>query len=206
MNGIISILPQLEPVCGAGFAVGVAYLNLERFRYRNKIRQQANKYKTDLSKSSKYKKLEELNLDGVALISYLSGLQDHDPMGDNNGKNQSKVPDNAGWACTVYNLFFRKHVDRKICLVTSFLSFCGLLLGVLYSSELTSWLKGFFDSPVGGWIAVVVLALCTAIPLMFVWMGSSIVKRLSKNAKSAFDQIAGILKADIIAEATVKDN
>jgi len=206
MGDVVSILPQLEPVCGIGFAVGLAYLNLERFRYRNKIRQKADGYMQGLTKNAaSFQKLKEINPTSLLLISYLSGLQDHDIVGHKNGKNNSKPPEKSGSACWIYNKLYRKHRDRKICITTCAVSFVMLLLGVLSSTNLVSAVDYVFNIAFVAWLSVVVLSLCVITPLAFVKLGNWIVEKLSEDADKAFDEIARILKVAIPEEATIKD-
>jgi len=38
---IISLLPSLEPICGGALALNLAYLNLDRFRYAQRLKEAA---------------------------------------------------------------------------------------------------------------------------------------------------------------------
>ena len=186
-----------------GFAVGATYLNLERFRYRDKIRSRATTLHDDLSKKQNYTKYR--NFDTVKLIKYLSGLRDHDPMGNDHAKNgdNAAAPPNAGLACWAYNTFYCKHLDRRICVFTCSVSFIGLFLGVTHSAGLLSILDFNLEKAWFSWIVIFSGVLACLLPLAFIKGGNAIVRRLGADAQKAYDQIAGVLQEGISEKASL---
>lgn len=195
-----SIFTLAEPILATGFAVGAAYLNLERFRYRNKIRNKARSLHDELSKKQGYDNYRDFR--EIKLIKYLSDLKDHDPMGDDNPSSvDGAMPKNAGLACLTYKLLYSKHFDRWACIITAGSAFLGLILGVTQSADLTNF--SLPDGKEAGWkwfILVLSIIPCF-LPLIFIKVGNWIVERLIKDAQEAYDRIAGVLKAGISEKA-----
>ena len=200
-----SIFTLAEPILATGFAVGATYLNLERFRYRDKIRRRATALHDELSKKQNYQKYR--NFDTVKLIKYLSGLRDHDPMGNDHQSSkeeEQEPPANAGLACWCYNAFYCKHFDRNACVASTGLAFLGLMLGVMAAANLVPYTDLKFTNTFANVIVLVLAVTACLLPLAFIKGGNAIVRRLGSDAQKAFDQIAEVLQDEIAAKATLK--
>lgn len=198
-----SIFTLAEPVLATGFAVGATYLNLERFRYRDKIRNRATVLHDELSKKQNYKKYK--NFDTVKLIKYLSGLKDHDPMGNDHAATATDEdpPSNAGFACWCYNIFYCKHLDRRVCIFSTGLAFLGLILGVAAAADLMPFHNLVFENTILNYVILSGAILACLMPLAFIKGGNAIVRRLGEDAQKAYNQIAEVLQDEIAEKATL---
>ena len=195
MADIVSLLPQLEPVCGVGVAVSIAYLNLERFRYRKDIREHAQALLERLKALSSYNIMQ--HDEKIALIENLAGLRDNSRAGDLNGANPVAKPLIRSRQRTVYDIIYRFHMDRWICVFFGIVCFLGLCLGAAHAAQSTLWLARFFTSPGQYNFWLIFTSLGTICPLLFVWGGGWIVRSLNNQAKIAFESCEKTLQAAV---------
>lgn len=123
-------IAALEPLSGAALAICLAYLALDRFRYRTIIREGATKELTpDLYQT-----------DGVhhttpfKTLVWLAGPTA--PTGCQNG-NSPRRPQGLEPAC--YGWLFDKPSDEVIVALFAFISFCILLGVVCINANIASW-------------------------------------------------------------------
>lgn len=185
MADIVSLLPQLEPVCGVGVAVSIAYLNLERFRYRKDIREHAQALLERLKNFPSFNIME--HDEKIALIENLAGLRDNSRAGDLNGANPVAKPLIRSRQRTVYDIIYRFHIDRWVCVFFGIICFLGLCLGAAHAAKSTVLLAKFFASSGQYNIWLMIMSLGTIFPLLFVSGGGWIVRSLNKQAKIAFE-------------------
>jgi hypothetical protein len=164
-------------MAGIGFALGLAYLNLERFRYRAKIR--------DFAAQS----ISRFNTEGVKekgeLQSGYGRIQRYATLA-NNG-HTDRIPSNRivklgkGVWCAIYGWLFEFHSDRDFVGLFTFLAALTIVLGVaentfahLKPMQSPDAQKLFF------WLALTSMLL----PPFFVWIGNKVVV----DAKNQIDE------------------
>lgn len=186
MASLASLLPNLEPILGAAFALNLAYIGLERFRYRKKIREYARVTMGDLAvnppshfpTTSVYKSVHRLA-----------------NLGDNERKlfQKSKNGDLTGKWSGVYEYLFECHQDRGLAVAAAFLSVAGLTLGVAHNIGIT-WLDWAFSTDwISYWFWLNVFFL--ALPVTLVGLGRYAVAGAQTFAdKQVFDLTAMLQK------------
>lgn len=116
-----SYLPLLEPMAGAGLAVSLAYLALDRFRYRDAVEDHAN---------GKNKQFESENdNDTVEVVKDLQWLCRSECNGH--------TP--RGFGANFYHYVFRNKADEFVMAALSALSGFTLVTGVALTTGIWDW-------------------------------------------------------------------
>ena len=186
----ISLLPLLEPLAGSSFAINLAYLFLERFRYRQNIRSQAQSLYDVLSNTAYFDNIEHLG--EVELLRELSGLRDNDNMGnDPLGEAEESEPAERDISVTerIYKIIFKHHWDMKICRTLTVLSAVLLYFGVMHSVERHAYLAPMFNEPWEAHLWGEILLASLVLPLALVITGNWMVGKLKKKATKAYRQM-----------------
>lgn len=185
----VSLLPLLEPLAGASFAINLAYLNLERFRYRRLIREQAQRLYAELEKAEYFDIISDFK--EVGLLRDLSGLKDHDNMG-NDPLNPSDEPQSDRKILIterVYRFVFKHHLDMTVCKVLAVIAGLLLYFGVMHSIGRHDYAAPTFNSAPEAHFWGEVLLLTMFVPLGLVALGNWIVGHLKDKAHGAFSEM-----------------
>ncbi len=187
---VASQLPKLEPLAGAGLAVNLAYLNLERFRYGKVIRSYATEKLDRFNRDFKFSGGQLLGF-----VAHLASLPDHD--GFRWPWSKSPVPvESAKWPneppAVTYRRLFQHHFDVVAAALMA--AACGglLSLGVAHDIDyLDSVSCGF----AGGWADFVLylLVLCMVVPLFMVRRGDRCVRWAKGKVDENLSEVIGII-------------
>lgn len=172
-----SMLATFEPIAGAALAINLAYLNLERFRYKRRMRRRAHQALEEVfGKSAKvpeeckgtvsYKRLERL-LD----------IKDHDgpddPSAKKKKKNGASLQSELGDMIFMY--LFEWNFDFILSFIFAFAAAFVLIAGVAHGALYWEWSYGLAT----GWQASVVfyfLIFAMFFPVGFVGCGRLVVR------------------------------
>jgi hypothetical protein len=145
-------LSALEPLAGAGVAIGLAYLALERFRYRRDVEAEATKLHEKYEKDSKLN--AELGLEQLNELRWFcrTSCNGYSPK---------------GWQATVYSVFFRSHGDVFIIAGLTAMSAAIMVVGVAGAAEIMPQVTSRFMINVG----FIVCMLAMAVPGVSVLTG-----------------------------------
>lgn len=138
-------LSSLEPLAGLGFAVGLAYLGLNPFRYRKIIEDNARNRLSELpDPSDRVSELEHFKW-----LRWIAGEKSESP-GHTFG--------------VTYGLLFRKQADVIVVASLVFLAALTLILGVALKIQIFQWASWFAQPRV---VVVIFVALIFALILPF---------------------------------------
>jgi hypothetical protein len=176
-------ISDLEPLAGAGFAMCLAYLALDRFRYRTEIERAANAALGTLDKEG-------------------DGTPDPPPSLENNDqvlelkwlarKNCNGFKPNHPWLWA-YSVAFRNEVDVFVAAVLAFASASVLTFGVALKIKRWPFAAEFNIEPWIGRSFYICLAAVIGPPIA-VWFGRKIMQWSTGRCKHLDEQIAAILK------------
>lgn len=174
---LMSRMAALEPLSAASLAITLAYLALDRFRYRDKIQAQAAE------------KLNDDSLTGPAVhhttafgaLIWLAGSEAPqacviacDAAISNGTPKKNKAP--AGFKATSYDWLFRVAIGEGVVAFLSGISFIVLVAAVAVQSQVMVWLPTtllwFF--PLGVYFAALLAG--SILPVLLVWLGRACVK------------------------------
>jgi hypothetical protein len=170
-----TVLPLLEPVAGLGLALGLAYLNLEKFRYRSQIRDKALKALEQLKVNGSTPEIFG-NSPAYARIKTLAALPDNNEN-DQARQQKANVPD--GFWNKTYRHLFEFHKDKNIVIFTSVASAVVLIVGVALQVGQLTFLECIF-SPSIVKILFWVLAFSVMFPMALVRAGNKVVESMWK--------------------------
>lgn len=193
-------------MAGAALAINLAYLNLERFRYRKKIREHAREVKERLSTDVNGESPHE-GSELYQRVVRLSALPDEinykkkSTKGNlevNESWDMGEVPGDIWWR--IYRFLFERHQDRVIVFCTTGVSLVMFFLGTAHSVDHLSSIACWFESG-AIWLYVVTAALVA--PIILVFLGSQIVGWGTKHASWCIAKIEEIM-AKQVDEAELK--
>ena len=167
-------------MAGAGLALNLAYINLERFRYRSKIRLHARKELERLKSKGGAEIPEEfIEIRNYKLVKYLSALPDNDAdiakRGDKSEeKNNEEVWPEGLWP-KIYKYLFDKHQDRIFSFLMVIVSTFLLVVGVAHSIGHAQCISCLFSNE---WILLsfYILVASVIFPMFFVMLGTRVVR------------------------------
>ncbi|MEQ1726071.1 MAG: hypothetical protein ABL882_09120 [Sphingopyxis sp.] len=176
-------LSSIEPVAGAGFAMALAYLALDRFRYREKIEGAARHA------------LEKYDAEGDGTPDLPPSLKGNETVNelqwlcrkDCNGFTPK------GLQIWLYRAIFRRNFDVFIVVFLGAMSGLALSSGVAISIGTWGWL-GCFNTPWGTFVMFYICLLSLAVPPFSVWIGRYLAKWGGVRANQLDGQIAEIMK------------
>ena len=164
-----SILANFEPMLGICFALNLAYVGLERFRYRMKIQRYASRKYNGLENT------EDADEIWMQSVRYLAQTNKTQLNLKNNGIS------NESW-CWWYNAIYSKDRDLYACSALSFLAALLIGIGVSHLSGVNSYLGWAFTKNqfhIWWWI----IATTSMIPLFSVYFG----RKMVEGAKEHID-------------------
>lgn len=136
----ISLLGEIQSLASVGLALNLAYIGLEKFRYRSRIGKdvlgqivELNGDCEEFKETTWYKAIERLAGLSVSDESQQSMLS----------KSDAKMPKEV-W-CIVYTCVFESHIDRWIAALSCFLMFSFVFLGVSHDVSPFSGVSLGFD-------------------------------------------------------------
>lgn len=188
---ILSDFPQLSSLAETTLAINLAYLNLQRFRYREQIRQRASSELDALGSESVLPK-SILESDQFKEILYLARLKNNDGLDDT--KNHKKIfaaSPSGGWAF-LYRFIFANHQDLGAAIMLSIFSTLILLAGTAEGIHAAPY---FTKYATDGWALFyfVVLSMGLLFPMIFVLSGRRVVRKGCNHAVKAGKQLAALL-------------
>lgn len=176
-------MATIEPVAGAGFAMSLAYLALDRFRYRSAVENTAKKA------------LEKYDKEGDGIPDLPDSLNNNETVNelkwlcrkDCNGYSPK------GWQITLYQYVFRQHHDVILVIALGIIATFTLVSGVAFSLNRWQWFAGA-NSPtsVAFFFYLCFASLCT--PPLLIWGGRYLTIWGVKRVNELDMQIAGIMK------------
>ncbi|WP_140420527.1 hypothetical protein [Novosphingobium sp. B 225] len=121
MTDPVSFLPLLEPMAGAGLAVSLAYLALDRFRYRDAVETHANEKNRQFSSAN-----DEDTVEVVKDLQWLcrSPCNGHTPR---------------GFGANFYHYVYRNKADEFVMAALAAISGFTLIAGVGLTTNLWVW-------------------------------------------------------------------
>lgn len=171
---ILPTLASLEPIAGAGLAVTLAYLALDRFRYRNAVESCAKEYHKKYENDSELGKLKDLDVLNELRWLHRSDGNDFKPV---------------GFHGTLYSAVFRKHLDVFIISALAVLAGFTLICGVALQIGTWSWL-GWAGQSWAIQLFFYVCAAAIALPSISVLGGRSCKNWGVKRAQHCDGQVA----------------
>jgi hypothetical protein len=142
-------------VATSGLAVTLAYLALDRFRYRSAIEGAARKCYEKFLADSEIPKETKLGVWNEVLWLVRESPNTHKP---------------AGFWGGVYKALFRRHVDFLLVTVLALLSGAALSVGVARHLDTWSWLA-WADRPAAALVFFYVCIIATAFPFLSMYGG-----------------------------------
>jgi hypothetical protein len=183
MAGADVTLAVIEPLAGAGFAMSLAYLALDRFRYRTQI------------EAASRTALEKYDSEGDGTPDLPPSLLGNETVNELKWlcrKNcNGYVP--KGWQITLYRCFFRRHTDVFAIVALGALSAFALSSGVALNLSRWAWFNGI-NNPVGAAIFFYFCLCALVVPPLLIWVGRYLSKWGAQRAIELDEQIAGIMK------------
>ena len=175
---ILSELPKMAPMTGVAVALCLAYLNLERFRYRSAIARYAREILSRLENNNDgFSSLERPK--SVKLIRRFASLTATD----------EPLQEWDGWWGWLYTKVFEKHFDRRVVLIGSGASLTLLCVGVGYDIGL---LRGWLISANADWFTLIFYCLMVffiLLPISLIWLGQKIVAKARTAIDTEFREI-----------------
>lgn len=192
-----SLLPLVEPLLAAVFGINVAYINLERFRYRRIVRKQSRELIDSLRVNSHFPTIEES--DSVLTLYAYASLRDNDPLGESDSDHakfqvkdidQKTITEKVGKR---YRICFSNYQDTLICEFMCYFSGILLFLSVNHSLGF-GFLANLFSTPesMTYWAWFFMLGL--VLPLVFIRLGNSVVGGMRDRANKAHKDLERILQ------------
>lgn len=184
----LSLLPKIEPLTATAVAICLAYLNLERFRYRSAIRKYAQEIIRQYDENTDYKNLSEHS--NIQFLKRLASLDDHEHIATTTGTNNSSW---TGWGY-VYSIVFEKHRDRKIILAGVSIALLLLCLGVSHDIGHIVFLSCLFSSSIII-VSYYISLFLIFVPITLVLLGQTVVDRAKKKADGTLKDIEITMQA-----------
>lgn len=181
-TAVVSLIPDLEPLAGISLAVNLAYLNLQRWRYRQAIRGIAKRGLGELN--------QRQNDDG-SIVSGLPQLRGLKVLaGDENNLNKLPV------FIRVFELFFGKELDVRLGVFFSIFAVLMLTVGVAHNIGVWS---SVVPISVGKWAASYFYVLIGSLvsPAISVILGRYLVEKSTEYADDCFKQLSSVYERQI---------
>ncbi|WP_417824394.1 hypothetical protein [Thalassospira lucentensis] len=186
MSEIVSILTKLEPVLTIAFTLNLAYLGLERFRYRKAIREYVQSKMADLQNPS----------DRVKSLKYYKNLARLSRLQDEGGKLLSRKGSNLpGLWGAIYAWWFECHIDVLVINVLATISAALLALGVAYELNVVTVGERFFVQDNVSLLYIAIVVMCF-VPVLSVIGGRHTVKKARRFAVSEIEEISIVLQIE----------
>lgn len=146
-----SLLSQLTSLAATTMAIGLAYVRLDRFHYRNRIRDRA---RAALNRWNDPRILKRLQ--GLHTIAVLQHLADDSNIGVSRDLNPAT---SLPWS---YRKLVAPGVDRRVCWTGEYLSLAVVLIGSFQGLGV-----GFFPKVLNSRTIVIIVASVLAMLLVF---------------------------------------
>jgi hypothetical protein len=131
-----SLIANLGPLAGAGLAINLSYLALDRFRYRGQIEPEAEKKCLKNDEEGSFEGFD--SLDAVRELKWLARRE----------KSEVFVP--RGRGAIVYRFLYRKHQDVYFAVVAAAICAFILTAGVALGVGRWNWAKFLVTAPIPG--------------------------------------------------------
>jgi hypothetical protein len=170
-----SLLPTLEPMAGASLAINLAYLNLEKARYRAAIfkraKEEIQRLTESVRKNSGESELPEYIVKSK-LFQQVARLA-VDPDDAEAAKTSAPLPDKF-WG-KIFRMFFENHRDRRICYVLTAFSLAAFVFGTAHSFKHLMFFS-CVSAGFGGYMFYYALLLGIGFPILFLFFGGRMMK------------------------------
>lgn len=189
-----SVLANLEPLLATAFGVNIAYLSLERFRYRSKIRDHAKENLGRFKDGGSGVPSRLISNKWYKEVSRLASLGNNDSDLPKPKSGPATLPDGR-WPA-VYAYLFEHHRDRKLCILLAFVLSALLLTGVAHQVFVLKPVRCFFTPsyiPITFWFGVVAAIL----PTIFMHLGSKVVRWGTHYSTECVDNLLEVMQDDV---------
>lgn len=194
IDDLVSLLPELKEFAATSIVINLAYLNLDRFRYRKWIgdhaRQEINKLNGDgtrlpdnYTSTLQYKRIERL--------ARFSSSENVNPATRANVPTGVKLP--PGLWSKIYITIFERHQDRTIVTFAACIAFALLYLGSANAIGYCSRVSPYFAKG-NAILALYVLLATIMIPVAFVLSSRFVVLWASKLISETTGDIEKMLQ------------
>ncbi len=178
---VLSLSANLEPIAGIAFALNLAYLGLQRFRYRQAIREHVSKSMGELRDASQNTKDTRL----YKAVARLSSLGETDRKLFRSSDKNANL--NGVWSF-FYEWLFECNQDRLIAIAGGLLSVAIVILGVFHNSNGSCFAENAFKFDyIVYWIWLIVFT--QALPVTFVLLGNYVVHGAIKFAENHIEDL-----------------
>lgn len=154
---VTTFIPLLEPIAGAGLAVSLAYLALDRFRYRDSVENHASDKRRQFASAN-----DDDTMEVVKDLRWLCRAEcnGHTPR---------------GFGANFYHYIFRNKADEIVIATLAALAGFTLITGVGLSSKTWPW-ASFLDGPSVSTFLFYACASAIVLPALAVLCGRRSVK------------------------------
>lgn len=186
-----SLLPAVEPIAGAALALNLAYLNLDRFRYRKEIYKHACTQLDTLNGDKD--QLDALpNGHSYKFITRLGTMPDPDKK-ESFGFDTRDDSDHSGFWWFVYRYLFEKRQDMALCYFLTGIALIALILGV--ANNVGQW--GSLTCLFQGWVDTAgfyLLLFCLVAPIALVEIGRRSVRAFKRTITKTISDISLLMQ------------
>lgn len=165
----MSLLPMLEPVLGAALAFNLAYLNLDPFRYRDKIRQETLEILVKRAKSIKPQINDKKWFKELCHLAEVNENFEKNKKQASGPTIRSKAIPNSLWAF-FYKWILHGRRDYYVSAAATLTSLVLLILGAGHSVGIFKLSMHLFTQNNIGWTFTIAI-FCLIAPIAFVCMG-----------------------------------
>lgn len=169
-------LTKLEPLAGFALALNLAYLNLQRWRYKQQVKKIAQNALDELKEGGK----SSLNHEYLNQFNTLKYLADHNHK-------WRKLPASI----KAFDVIFGRESDIKLSVIFAVIAFFILSVGVAHQIEIGEAFLGIATSR-NTKIAFFLLMISVILPGFFVLGGRKFVEHISGFTNECAEEIASI--------------
>lgn len=186
-----SLLPELTPLATCALSLGLAYVKLDRFGFRDSVRDRAKQQLANFQDSKEsLEKLKERKL--LKELQWLAKFPQSQPS-----VRPSELPP---WAY-IYDILYASGIDRRTSWAGIGFAFAILVLGRLHAIDLLFFNDFMVENSVSYW-SVILLSGFIALLIGFAWIGDLAKSNALKMIDSNASEISGFIN-DLVMGSTL---